>query len=59
MRINWDVQSQVSWKMCMSTMPVKGNQQINHCYNCEGYDECNSCPLIIPMIIFMTVGIRC
>ena len=44
----------------MSTVPVKGNNQPDHCYNCKGYDESNGYSLIIPMmIISLIVGICC
>ncbi len=41
-------------------MPVMGSEQNGRCYNKgEDCDYCNTCCLIIHIIIFWTMGIRC
>ena len=57
-RIIWFV-IQVSWSRSLFSMPVMGSKQKERCYNGEDCDYCNTCCLVIPMIIFRTVGIRC
>ncbi len=49
----------VSWSRSLFSMPVMGSKQKDRSYSGEDCDYCNTCCLVIPMIIFGTVGICC